>query len=275
MKNYYVYMVTDIVTGEFYIGSRGYRGNIENDSYMGSYAVWKPIRENLEKTILRSEFLSLSLAIEYERELIIKHIDNPLNRNYSIPHPKLSRDNIVTGKTLDGKHVSVSCHDELYLSKQIVGITKGLVLVEKNGKKFYVSVDDPRYISGELIHANIGKIKGDSHPNWKKFWVNDGTKQYLVTEISEGLTIGTLQKGKKTFSSHSGSCWVTKDERSMRIENSELEIYLSSGWKRGREKKLCRNTIWINNGVNNKKVSSEALQNYLNDGWKQGQKNKT
>lgn len=92
MKTYYAYKITDKNTGEFYYGSRSYEGDIENDTYMGSMVTWKPNEENLIKEIIRSDFKNRDELLEFESNLISKHIKNPLNRNYHIPSKTFHND---------------------------------------------------------------------------------------------------------------------------------------------------------------------------------------
>jgi len=85
MKKYFVYRIDDPITKQFYFGSHG-TDNI-NDGYMGSMIRWIPYdRNRLIKTIIKDDFISLSDAIEYESQLIKKHINNPSNENYYIPN---------------------------------------------------------------------------------------------------------------------------------------------------------------------------------------------
>jgi hypothetical protein len=243
MKTYYVYQVTNPENGEFYIGSRGFEGLLEEDDYTGSPYVWdKP--KNLTKVILKSGFDTMENAIEYEREMIITNINNPLNQNYSIPHPKWNRDGKVTAKNKDGKIISVSINDPL-LKKSLFGVTKGKVVVrDEDGNTFMTDVNNPDYISGKLVSANKGMMMGESHPNYNKKWMNDGNKQVNVKDediqyyLDKGWVIGTLQKGKTTPSSHVGSCWIHNIElqETKRISKSELDYYLSIGWKPNRLK---------------------------------------
>jgi hypothetical protein len=83
---HYVYKIIELTTGEFYIGSRTCNCNIEDDVYMGSMKTWKPNKLNLVKYIIKDDFINRELATIYERDLIIKKINNPLNRNYNIPN---------------------------------------------------------------------------------------------------------------------------------------------------------------------------------------------
>jgi hypothetical protein len=83
---HYVYKLEDVKTGEFYFGSRTCYCNIEDDRYMGSPKIWKPNKSNLRKTIIESNFKSREGALLYEKDIIKYNINNPLNRNYSIPN---------------------------------------------------------------------------------------------------------------------------------------------------------------------------------------------
>lgn len=83
---HYVYKLEDIKSGEFYFGSRTCHTNIEDDHYMGSPKTWKPNKENLQKTILKSDFENREDALLYEKEIVEENINHPLNRNYSIPN---------------------------------------------------------------------------------------------------------------------------------------------------------------------------------------------
>ena len=243
MKTYYVYQVINPVTNEFYIGSRGFEGNIEDDSYTGSPYVWnKP--ENLTKFIIRSNFNSMEEAIEYEREMILSNIENPLNRNYAVPHPKWNHSGRVVAKNESGKIISVSINDPL-LKKSFFGVTKGKVVVrDENGFTFMTEVSNPDYISGKLKHVAKGNLIKEDHPNYGKNWINNGETQKIVSAdglksyLDDGWNIGTLQKGKTTPSAHLGSCWIHNNElqKTKRIEKTDLDYYLSIGWKPNRLK---------------------------------------
>ena len=95
MKQYYVYKLVDPITKQYYYGSRGFDGNPENDSYMGSMKTWKPEdKSRLIKTIIKSNFTDLPEAIEFESNIISNEIDNPLNENYYIPNKGFHTDGL-------------------------------------------------------------------------------------------------------------------------------------------------------------------------------------
>jgi hypothetical protein len=183
LKTYYVYQISNPTTNEFYIGSRGYLGDINEDKYTGSPRVWnKP--NILNKIIIKSDFKSMIEAIEYERLLIIANIKHPLNRNYSIPNPKWNRDGKVTAKNEHGKIITVCINDPL-LKISLFGVTKGLVLVKDkngngNGNTFMTNKNNTDYLSGILQHANKGKMCGESNPNFTKIWINNKKIQKFI-----------------------------------------------------------------------------------------------
>ena len=287
MKNYYVYKLTDIITGEYYIGSRGCDCEISKDKYMGSPKVWKPNIKNLIKEVINS-FENRRDAILHERELIIKNISTPLNMNFGMPHPNITRENLVTAKDKNGKIITISTKDPLF-GIEYFGVTKGLVLVkDSDNNVFLTDLKDPRYINGELLHYNKGMMLNEKHPNFNKVWVNNGNKQKLVSidEISEGWIVGTLQKGKETLSSHNNTLWVHKVElkETRRIFEHELNNYIKNGWMLGRLKlgkykkgKTPRKIVlpdlsnykWICNYESklNKRVTSDEVSKFIKNGW--------
>jgi hypothetical protein len=240
MKKFYVYIIEDIYTNEFYIGSRGFKGDPLKDKYLGSPYTWKPNIKNLVKKIIKSDFDSMDDAISYERELILNNINNTLNRNYAIPYSRFNRSELITARDKDGKIVSISKNDPLF-GIDFFGVTKGLVLVkDKDNNKFLVSTSDERYIKGELIHNNIGLIVGNNHPNYGKIWINNNEKQIFIdihnldSYLESGWKVGTLQKNKKTNSSHYDTTWVNNNGINKRIDKNELDVYIKKGWMKGR-----------------------------------------
>jgi hypothetical protein len=141
--HHYVYKVEDLITKEFYIGSRTSNCEPSDDVlYKGSMNSWKISKDrkkSLHKTILRKDFIHRTDAVLYEAEEIRKVIQDPLNMNGTIP---------------DGKY-----H------------TYGKVIVkDKNEQVFCVSINDPRYLSNELVSVNKGRKFTQSHKDkisWK------------------------------------------------------------------------------------------------------------
>lgn len=237
---YYVYIIRDTLTNEFYIGSRSFNGEPIKDKYMGSPYTWKPNFSRLEKKIIKDDFVNMEESINFERNLILENISNPLNRNYSIPNGRFNRSNLVTAKDESGKIVTISKSDPL-LGIKFFGVTKGMVVVKDSiGNRFHISVDDDRYKSGELVNVNKGLMLGEKHINYGRKQINNGVEQKLVSiqelenYIKDGWILGTLQKNKTTKSSHVDTIWVNNGSENKRITSSEIQIYLNLNWRRGR-----------------------------------------
>jgi hypothetical protein len=169
-----VYIVEDKTTKEFYIGSRSCECLPLNDTnYKGSQYHWKLTKEQkneLIKTIIKSDFKDRRSAIEYEAFLIKQHFKNPLNKNGTIP---------------DGK-----CH------------TKGKAVVkDKEGNILCVDVNDSRYLNGELISIHKGKKFTDEHKakiSWKGKKHTEETKQ-KIKNANKGKRLGNKYSAKKLY----------------------------------------------------------------------------
>ena len=129
-KFHYFYKITNLLNNHFYYGVHN-TNNIE-DGYMGSgkrlhYAYKKYGIENFEKEILKY-FDTAADAFKYEAEIVNEVL---------VKDPKCY--NIVNGGA--------------------VGTTNMVVVKDKDGNKFIIYNDDPRYISGELVYHGKGEEK--------------------------------------------------------------------------------------------------------------------
>ena len=95
----------------------------------------------------------------------------------------------VTVKDKDGITFQVDVNDPRYLSGELVGATKGYINVKDiNGNILKVSINDPRFLSGELIGLGKGKIV-----------INNGSINRMIekdVEIPEGWTRGYVKRKK-------------------------------------------------------------------------------
>lgn len=93
---------------------------------------------------------------------------------------------------------------------------KGKVLVKDNSNnKFFVDVNDPRYLNGELIHISKG------------YKFTDTQKSKLRNKFKEI----NHQKGEKN--SQYGTKWINKNGITKKVKKDELEFYILDGWKIG------------------------------------------
>jgi hypothetical protein len=167
MKNHYVYKLVDISNGEFYYGSRSCNCKaIEDVSYMGSYKIWKPVKSNLEKIIIKENFENRQSAIDYESMLIKNEVNNIKNKNYHIPITDkfVTTGTITCYDTVDNKYLNITL-DEYYKNKQ-------------------------RYISNAKKHG-----VGVGNSQYNTIWVNNGIKQLKINkndDIPNGFIKGRL-----------------------------------------------------------------------------------
>jgi len=151
-------------------------------------------------------------------------------------------------KDITGNSFMVDVNNPRYLSGELVGIHTGKVnVVDKEENMLQVSIYDSRYLSGELLCAVIVKDN-----NGKKFRISPNNIKYLSGEL-KGIWSGkkhkeeTKNKIKNTMLQHKhqqgeknsqfGKCWIHNIElkKSIVIKKEELEKYLSQNWIKGRK----------------------------------------
>jgi len=122
---------------------------------------------------------------------------------------------MVTAKDINGNVFRVDIDDPRYLSGELVGIRKGMIITrDSEGNNISVSVDDPRYISGELFALNIGMI-GVKDMGGNTFRVSIKDPKYISGEyvpITKGMT------------------WEIKDTRNYRKPKSKEHVENMKKW---------------------------------------------
>jgi hypothetical protein len=142
---HYVYKLELPETGEYYFGSRTSKVEPTKDvCYLGSMKSWKPDKKKLSKTILRFDFETRVECFRYERELIIKHRLDCLNRNAHIPGIGFST--IGLGQYVDenGKIYRVSKEDELVVNGTL--------------KPFWVGKKHNEESKNKMSESALGKV---------------------------------------------------------------------------------------------------------------------
>lgn len=106
----------------------------------------------------------------------------------------------ITIKDKDGICYSVSVNDPRYISGELVAACKGRVMVkDKNDKIYSVYKNDPRYISGELITVNKGKFMSKDKDG-NVFNITKDDPRYISGELiafNKGKVIVKDKDGKK------------------------------------------------------------------------------
>jgi len=308
-KYHFIYKTTCTITNRFYIGMHS-TDNV-SDGYVGSgkrlwYSISKHGKENHICEIL--EYLPDRKTLsEREKEIVnLILIKDPLCMNLALGGEIPCSIGFVNVIDENGNKFRVHLDDPRYISKELVGHTKGkLVVKDKENNKFHVELTDPRYLSGELVQYSKGKILIRDQNN-KKFKVELTDPRYLSGELvgiwkNKKHTEETKKKigdknsialsGRKT-----GMCWVQNIElnKSIRIKKEDIDQYINTGWLRGRtchndesKRKISLNSLkkdnkGVNNGNFNKRwisninlnqskyVNKEDLDYYLDQGWLKG-----
>ena len=108
--------------------------------------------------------------------------------------------------------------DPLIKELNLISVHKGQITVkDENGKYLRVSVDDPRYLNGEL-----------------KFMLSD-IKRSESSKLKTKETFKTINHQKGEKNSQYGTCWIHNNNESIKIKKEELEKYISAGWIKGRK----------------------------------------
>jgi len=224
---HYVYRIDDLITGEYYFGSRSCNCKIEDDNYMGSMKTWEPEdKSRLVKTILKSNFRKRETAIKYESKIIKENIDDTLNRNYHVPNSgfhvlglprsKTTRDKIAKGLigNTNGIGHGVSDEHRAKISKLKKGKPISQSVRDKISKSLMgrVTSDDTRQKLSDVSRSYWESISPDER---KRLCVNfkhdtphtEETKQKL-RDMKLGLKHSDETK-KKMSESHKG---IIKDE---------------------------------------------------------------
>lgn len=115
-------------------------------------------------------------------------------------------------KNVDGKIQLINKED--FNRNNHTGVTKNNVTVKNNSNEiFNVSIDDPRYLSGELV------------PIWKN-------------RKHSNETIEKMKKSKNTGEKNSqfGTIWISHDDRkdTIKIKKEDFKKWEKEGWRKGR-----------------------------------------
>lgn len=96
---------------------------------------------------------------------------------------------VVVKNPITNEKLSVDIDDPRYLSGELVSINKGKKLARNiiTGENESVYKNDPRFITGEIVPINKGKK-----------WYNDGTKSktFYPQHVPDGWVLGRLKLKK-------------------------------------------------------------------------------
>ena len=225
-KYNYVYLITELSTNKKYIGVRSCDIPIEDDLgkiYISSSTDESFIQRQKENKsdysyIVLSNYKTREEANAEEIRLHNLH-EVDINEEYynktKAQSNKFNPVNKAVVKDKDNNIRQISINDPRYLSGELVGINKGMVPVkDKDNNILQVSINDPRYLSGELVHIDTGMATvKDSDGNIFKVSVND--PRYLSKEL-----VGHT-KGKVPVKDKNGNMFLV-DKNDPRYLSGEL-----------------------------------------------------
>lgn len=194
-KYHYVYRITNLTENKHYYGSRTCKINPFNDlgkNYFSSCITnsWiiedqKLNSQNYKYKIIRT-FSTRKIANKFEcfihKKFNVATSDFFYN-NANQTNTKFNSDGKFASKDKFGNIFYVNRNDPRFISGELVHRAKGNVTVkDKNNKTYSVSINDPRYISGELKHINSNKITvKDKEGNTSQIDKND--PRYISGEL--------------------------------------------------------------------------------------------
>ncbi len=260
-KFFVIYQITNLVNGKIYVGAH-ITYNI-NDKYMGSS---KYLKKDM-KELGRKNFKKIPLHVfdnskamqDKEAEIVTKefcHRDDTYNRMIG-GITEFSWVGMTTVKDRDGNTSKVYLDDPRYLSGELVQVTKGTITV-KDKNNFFLRVDpnDPRYLSGELKMSACG-LATVKDKDGNIFSTNVNDPRYLSGEL-----IHCFKGNKQNPKSSQLGKNHTKDSKK-KIGKANSLIQSGSGNSQ-------YGTCWIMKETENKKINKDDLDVYLQRGWVKG-----
>jgi hypothetical protein len=195
------------------------------------------IHKNNDIRFIYKDDLNHYLNLGFKRGKTDKYIYG--TKKLQSPQPNYFKGKV---KVVDNNNNSffVSTNDPKYLSGELVPYNKGKIsAVDKEGNKYFVSTNDPRYLSGELFRPKRKTINGKisvKDINGNTYMIDKNDPKYLSGELV-GVNKGRHWKNKKMSNLRKNMRWVNKDEINTFIKIELVEEYLSKGWKLGRFQK--------------------------------------
>ena len=273
-KYHYFYKITNTQTGEYYYGIHS-TNNI-NDNYMGSgvrinrlYKIFG--KKQFTKEIIKY-FNTRDEALNYEKEFVNENVLSDILCLNMIEggvgsYTDSSTKGLVTVRDSKGNCFDVSIDDPRYLSGELTFINQGIVTVrDENGNCFRTFVTDPLYQSGKLTIVSKGNKGFKGYTNIYKDGEYKVIRKIELDEyIKDGWEIKNKHRGRT--SPTKDKVWIYKEEQRKCVNKSSVDSYVKNGWVIGRNISPVKNLIGISKDGVNKYINPTELDIYLNKGW--------
>ena len=274
MKFYIVYKITNLINEKVYIG-RHSTNNI-NDNYMGSGTELREDmkrvgRKNFSKEIL-FVFDNWKEMVDKETELLTKEFVNSENTYNAtnqghglVTHGPAAREKLrkintglVSVRDVDGKVIRIPVSDPRYVSGELPFALVGKFSAKDQfGNTFFINKEDERWIRGELVGIHTGMKKSrevvEKHIEFMKDYWKENNHSDEGIEKMRLANVGKVNV-------------KDKDGNEFRVDCDDPRI------KSGELVNASKGSVWINN-VELKKsrfIRPEKVQGYLDEGWELG-----
>jgi len=250
LKKYYlVYKITNIIDGRIYIGV--HQTQDLDDGYMGSGKMIQQAQKkhgikNFKKEILfnfnsKEEMYNTEAKIVNEGFVSRRDTYNlTIGGNGGFDH--IDNKGLFFAKDSEGNILQISINDPRYLNGELCGCTKDLIPVKDiDNNYFAVNRNDPRYLNGELVPIRFGSVLSDE----TKKKISESQKKRLKNvkivrskEFKENISNKAKERYKDPSKNPSyGTCWINKNKENKKIKKEELTKWLDKGWVKGRKMK--------------------------------------
>ena len=241
---HYIYKVTNLKNGKYYIGKRSFKGeSINEDKYMGSGTLIKLALKKYGKFNFKKEIIAICSSYDevnkLERDIITEEIINDENSyNIALGGWGGNLGDIVNRK------IKVICESEEYRNKMSKIINSPEVK-----EKMISSIK--KTMSEIGWKENFSKIQKDVQ-NKPENRLRNSVKQKLAQNRTE-----VIKKKSDT---------MNKLYNDNEFKNKHLKACQSESFKEKQRNKVIGKK-WVNNSKEQKYVLEINLPNLLNDGW--------
>ena len=208
---HYLYRITNLVEQKYYYGIRTSRNILPQQDLGIKYFSSSQDKNFIKDQNDHPENYRYKIIIISDTRKRVAELEIKLHNKFNVgDNPKFYNRIIQTSFGLDptgkvcvkdefGNNILISVNDPRYLSGELYPITKGWVTVkDKVGNNYRVSINDPRYLSGELQHIRKGKIMVKDHDG-NNYSVSINDPRYLSGELEHVL------KGRVMVKDHDGN----------------------------------------------------------------------
>ncbi len=266
MSNNSIYHYTYIIihySAKYYIGMRSCKCQPEYDlgyKYFSSSTDKNFKNDQIKnpshyKYVILKTFKNREDAIDLEIRLHkLMNVGKDLNsyNKFIQNNKKFSAIGTVSVKDCNGNNFCVSVDDPRYISGELVHNHTGMVpVIDKHGNTFKVDSNDKRFLTGELNHVNVGMVTvKDKDGNTMQVEKND--PRYISGELKHIATGMIVVKDK--------------DGNIKQVEKGDPR-YMS-----GELVGIHNGKIRMTNGRKNISVNPEDVDKFINDGYELGMK---